>query len=185
MFPYAFGMDQTNYTRMPNYRESFAIYVMSSVLEAASDPLYILAQNLLLLRLRSAIDMSSLFFRVATILVCLFLFPSVPLLAFALGQLASSSTQFSVYVAYFSFAKDGLGPWATALVLLGRGGAADGGGVDWSLVRMVCTMCGKSIQKLILEKGETLVCSPAIPAVPRRRPCILRLPAMSAAWNTA
>ena len=172
LFPYSVGTDQTSYTRMTGYRESFAIYVISSILESASDPMYILAQNLLLLPLRSAVDMLSLFLRIATTFVCLFFFPSAPLRAFALGQLMSSSAQLSAYAAYFSFSKEGLGLSGTALVLLGRGGTADGGGMDWSLVRMVATMCGKTIQKLVLEKGETLVRaqpSAAIAHLPRKR----------------
>jgi oligosaccharide translocation protein RFT1 len=157
-FPYALGLEDIKYSGMASYRQAVTLYIVASVLEVLSEPLYILAQNLLLLRLRSRIDMASLFFRVTTILTCLILFPAAPLRAFALGQFASSVTILTSYVTYFCIVPDGLGVRETCCVLLGRGGgAAAAGGLDWSLVRMVCTMCGKNIQKLVLEKGETLV----------------------------
>ena len=156
-FPYALGLDQSKYSSMANYHEALTIYVISSILEVMSNPLYILAQNLLLLRLRSLIDMFSLLLRVAVTYVCLIIAPNAPLRAFALGQLANSCVPLVAYVTYFSAARGGLGVRGTALVLLGLGGAMDGAGMDWGLVRMAFTMCGKTVQKLILEKGETLV----------------------------
>jgi hypothetical protein len=162
-FPYAIGLESIKYSGMAAYRQAVTLYIVASVLEIMSEPLYILAQNLLLLRLRSRVDMASLFFRVTTILTCLVLFPAAPLRAFALGQFASSVTIASSYVGYFCLVPGGPGVRETCCVLMGRGGSAAAGGVDWGLVRMVFTMTGKTVQKLILEKGETLVPHPPPP----------------------
>ena len=169
-FPYALGLDQSKYSSMANYHEALTIYVISSILEVMSNPLYILAQNLLLLRLRSLIDMFSLLLRVAVTYVCLIIAPNAPLRAFALGQLANSCVPLVAYVTYFSAARGGLGVRGTALVLLGLGGAMDGAGMDWGLVRMAFTMCGKLSRSSSSRRARPWYAARAPVAAPRHVP---------------
>jgi hypothetical protein len=61
------------------------MFVAAAGLEILSEPLYILAHNLLLISIRVRVEMCALLCRILTIAVLVTLYPAAPLRAFALG----------------------------------------------------------------------------------------------------
>ena len=152
-----------------------ALFVAAAGLEMLSEPLYILAHNLLLINIRVRVEMLALASKVCTTAALVACYPTSPLRAFALGQMAYGATMVAGFSAYFSLAHGALGPGQTVALLSGwhsvsafRRGALGtegeegnegwaGGGVDWGLLGTVATMSMKAVFKFVLEKGEMFV----------------------------
>ena len=154
-----------------------AMFVAAAGLEMLSEPLYILAHNLLLITVRVRVEMAALTVKVVTTGVLVTLFPSSPLRAFGLGQMSYGLTMLVGFSGFFIVSKQGLGlrqtvallsGWRTFQLFSGRAGEQVGqkdagggggvrGGVDWQLLEVVGSMSAKAVFKFLLEKGETLV----------------------------
>jgi oligosaccharide translocation protein RFT1 len=150
-----------------------AMFVAAAGLEMLSEPLYILAHNMLLITVRVRVEMAALAAKVVTTGALVALFPSSPLRAFGLGQMAYGFTMLAGFSSYFVLSKEGLGlretaallsGWRTVQLFTGRAGAlvgegegGKGSGVDWQLLEVVGSMSMKALFKYLLEKGETLV----------------------------
>ena len=88
--------------------------------------------------------MASLAMKTLTVASVIYLFPKVPLLAFAAGQLAYGISVLASLVAFFSLSPKpvGLGMWGCLLAMTGFGGERQAGGgfrggYDTGLVRWV------------------------------------------------
>jgi len=153
-----------------------ALFVAAAGLEMLSEPLYILAHNMLLINIRVRVEMLALMSKVCTTAALVAVYPTSPLRAFALGQMAYGATMVAGFTAYFCLSHGALGPAQTVALLSGwhsvsafrRGasgaegsegseGRVGGGGGDWGLLGMVGTMSMKSVFKFALEKGEMFV----------------------------
>jgi hypothetical protein len=88
--------------------------------------------------------MASLAMKTLTVASVIYLFPKVPLLAFAAGQLAYGISVLASLAAFFSLSSKpvGLGVWGCLLAMTGCGGVRQArggffGGYDTELVRLV------------------------------------------------
>ena len=137
-----------------------------------SEPLYILAHNLLLIHIRLRVEMIALVTKIFTTSALVALYPGNPLFAFAIGQIAYGAAMLIAFVAYFVFAEGGLGMRETCALLSGWqslsamrqtvGGSDDA--FDGELLKMVRDMSVKAFFKFFLEKGETLILLQQFPA---------------------
>ena len=149
-----------------------AMFVAAAGLEMLSEPLYILAHNLLLIHIRVRVEMIALVTKIFTTSALVALYPANPLFAFALGQIAYGAAMLIAFVAYFVFAEGGLGMRETCALLSGWqslsamrqtvGGSDDA--FDGELLKMVRDMSVKAFFKFFLEKGETLILLQQFPA---------------------
>ena len=121
-----------------------AMFIAAAGLEMLSEPLYILAHNMLLINIRVRVEIFALVSRVVTTSTLITLYPETPLRAFALGQISYGAAMLTGFSAYFSLSQQGLGfretlgllsGWRSLSLLLssrghagGRGNEAGGGG---------------------------------------------------------
>eukprot|EP00282_Hemiselmis_andersenii_P009348 CAMPEP_0114112176 /NCGR_PEP_ID=MMETSP0043_2-20121206/2249_1 /TAXON_ID=464988 /ORGANISM="Hemiselmis andersenii, Strain CCMP644" /LENGTH=219 /DNA_ID=CAMNT_0001204261 /DNA_START=52 /DNA_END=708 /DNA_ORIENTATION=- len=93
-------------TSGPEVRVPAVLFALAATVEMAAEPLYIMAHNLLLIRIRVWVEMAALSVRVGVVACSVWLWPQAPLMAFAGGQLAYGATILVCLAAYFSLSKE-------------------------------------------------------------------------------
>nr|AAR13702.1 nuclear division RFT1-like protein [Brassica oleracea] len=122
------------------YAQSILIHGFACVLELMAEPLYILSQTLMLLKLRLVVETVATFSRCVTL--CFLIVKQTNMekgIIFALPQVAYGGSLFLGYWAYFSHA-----PWSFM-------------DFDKQLSSMCMLFTLQSFRKLILQEGEKLV----------------------------
>ncbi|KAG0565457.1 hypothetical protein KC19_8G191700, partial [Ceratodon purpureus] len=132
-----------------DYATSMFVLGVAAIVELCSEPMYILAQHLLLLRLRMFVEVAATTCRCVTTYILVT--QGIGLgggLAFAYAQLAYSCCLFIGYWSYFLFSYKG-----TVFPFMLRGKLE----LDCSLIQMCGAFTLQSVQKLVLQEGEKLV----------------------------
>lgn len=128
-----------------DYASSMGVLGVAAVLELGSEPLYILAQHLLLIKLRMIIEGVATFIR--CVVTYVLLIQGIGLgggLVFAYAQLAYGGCLLLGYWFYFLFYYKGpVFPFRNKL--------------DVALIYLCATFTFQSVQKLVLQEGEKLV----------------------------
>ena len=104
-----FGFIWVNWLETPpmgltkKYAISVICYALCAVLELLAEPLWVIAQCHLFVRLKVVIEGLSVFLRCSTTVFLVYFFPSLGVLAFCIAQFAQSLTFFIFYYVYFSY----------------------------------------------------------------------------------
>ncbi|KAG0608019.1 hypothetical protein M758_8G071700 [Ceratodon purpureus] len=128
-----------------DYASSMGVLGVAAVLELGSEPLYILAQHLLLIKLRTCIEALATFTR--CVVTSVLLSRGIGLgggLIFAYAQLAYGACLLIGYWSYFLFYYKG-----TIFPFRNK--------IDVALIYLCATFTFQSAQKLVLQEGEKLV----------------------------
>ncbi|KAI3778096.1 hypothetical protein L2E82_07119 [Cichorium intybus] len=131
------------------YGQAILINAFACILELLAEPLYILSQNLLLLKLRLIVETAATLLRCMTVYV--FIIMQIDMeraIVFALSSTAYGACIFFCYWGYFLFLKR----YKLSLLFPFRVG-----NYDKQLSKMCTLFTLQSFQKLILQEGEKMV----------------------------
>ncbi|XP_002730908.1 man(5)GlcNAc(2)-PP-dolichol translocation protein RFT1-like [Saccoglossus kowalevskii] len=98
---WVYFLEVPNPETIPNYSVGVVVYTLSAVLELLAEPLYVIAQVLLFVKLKVIVEGLAVFFRsVLTVILVLF-FPHWGIITFCWAQLAFTILYVVLYYAYF------------------------------------------------------------------------------------
>ncbi|XP_074564922.1 uncharacterized protein LOC141821394 [Curcuma longa] len=133
------------------YAQAILIHGLACILELLSEPVYILSQNFLLLKLRLIVETAATILRCMTTYILIFRKPNLEKgIVFALSQASYGSCLLFGYWAYFLLSRtvkySDLFPFRISNLHF-----------DKYLLKMCLLFTGQSFQKLILQEGEKMV----------------------------
>ncbi|KAG6519767.1 hypothetical protein ZIOFF_023275 [Zingiber officinale] len=133
------------------YAQAILIHGLACILELLSEPVYILSQNFLLLKLRLIVETAATLLRCMTTYILIFRKPNLEKgIVFALSQASYGSCLLLGYWAYFLLSRtvrySDLFPFRISNFYF-----------DKYLLKMCLLFTGQSFQKLILQEGEKMV----------------------------
>ncbi|KAG6477611.1 hypothetical protein ZIOFF_066879 [Zingiber officinale] len=133
------------------YAQAILIHGLACILELLSEPVYILSQNFLLLKLRLIVETAATLLRCMTTYILIFRKPNLEKgIVFALSQASYGSCLVLGYWAYFLLSRtvrySDLFPFRISNFYF-----------DKYLLKMCLLFTGQSFQKLILQEGEKMV----------------------------
>ncbi|EKX33821.1 hypothetical protein GUITHDRAFT_147663 [Guillardia theta CCMP2712] len=150
-------LDASQRSEHESYHLIASMFVLAAAFEMLSEPLYILAQNLFLIKLRARTEMLALTVKVVLTAAMVMADPARPLRAFAAGQISYALSIFGCLFAFFAMSREGVGLSETVGVVSGSLFFSSFSQLDLQLAGLAATMCMKSLQKYLMEKGETLI----------------------------
>eukprot|EP00053_Salpingoeca_punica_P014720 m.133947 g.133947 ORF g.133947 m.133947 type:complete len:579 (+) comp16524_c0_seq1:29-1765(+) len=143
----------------PKYPSTVAVYGLCVVAELAVEPLWVMAQMLLLVRIKVVAEGIALAAR-SVALVSLLIFTNLGLHAFAVGQACFSVALLTTYAVYFaSRARRGLLPISslTQILPIGLEGRAWFKSYPPQIAQLALTFTQQSLLKQLLTEGERFV----------------------------
>ena len=158
---FVFGFIWLNWLETPpmglakDYSISVLCFAFCAVLELMAEPLWVVFQCHLFVRLKVVIEGLTVLFRCLTAILLVYFIPSLGLLAFCLAQLMQSLSYFLLYYAYFSHfvtkrtQKDKEFPLQTFNDILPRHKS-----MNFDLLSLTWSFFKQSLLKQILTEGE-------------------------------
>ncbi|KYQ94054.1 RFT1 family protein [Tieghemostelium lacteum] len=163
LFEYYFSTSDNVSNSVENYYIGLRLFTYASLLELASEPVYILATNLLLFKVRSLVEGTALFMKTFTTYYFV-VYKNYGLKGFGYSQLSYSLVLVIGYYGYFIIdtIRNGNNKNQENLItslsqLLPKKTVLSHRWFDSSAIRMTMLYTWQSIQKLVLTEGEKFV----------------------------
>ncbi|CAH1782953.1 unnamed protein product [Owenia fusiformis] len=155
-------LEQPDPSVVPNYSLGVIFFAVSAILELLSEPLWVISQTFLFVRLKVIVEGVAIATRCILTVVLLILFPQWGILIFSISQIAYTAVLTGLYYAYFIWCittktqeehklpfktiRDLFPKWLPNDVL-----------IDWNMASLTWSFSKQSFLKQILTEGERYV----------------------------